>query len=166
MVGKYTQYCACVPSLSQLSPPPPPPLKGAVGWPRRAQGRVASANGPRATWPQGQLCIQGNVPSGGVSIYMIFPIPSLSECRPPLTMCVGCDMAGRPCSPSPPCCSVGPLGRRGLSGRRTLLEVRHSLTTRQVRRWHRKASIDYELTFPCPVWHPHGSPPLLSPSVG
>ena len=115
--------------------------------------------------PGGLLSVETFFPPY-LPIYMILPIPSLSECRPPLTMCVGCDMAGRPCSPSPPCCSVGPLGRRGLSGRRTLLEVRHSLTTRQVRRWHRKASIDYELTFPCPVWHPHGSPPLLSPSVG
>ena len=108
-----------------------PPSGGEVGWPRRAQLRVAAANGLRETRSQGRIHIQGNVPYGGVSHYMRFTVPSLAYCRPPFTMCGGGDMSIRTCSLSSPCWSGGPLGRRGPSGHQTLPEGGLSLATRR-----------------------------------
>ena len=106
-----TPYIALV-SRPYLDFLPPPPFLGgrAVGWPLHSQLCVTSANGPQATQPQGRLCTQGNVPSIRVSHYMRFHVLSPIECRPPLTICRGCDMVGRPCSTSFPCWSVAPLG--------------------------------------------------------
>ena len=116
---------------------PPPPLGGAVGLPRRAQRCVAASGGPQATRTQGQLQTQGNVPYVGLSIYIRFPVLSLTKCRPLLTMRGGYDMEGRPWSPYFHHWSGGPLSQRGLSGHWTLPEGGSSLATRKLRNWHR-----------------------------
>ena len=169
MFGMDTLNCTGVPSLSQPPPPPPPPLGvgGGVGWTCCYQLRVAAANGPQETRLQGQIRSQGNVPSSGVSTYMRVPVPSLAECRPPLTMRGVCDMARRPCSPSFSSWYRDSLGLRGLPGRQTLPEYGLSLAMRRVFHRSRKVLIGSGWMFSGPpIRRPPREPPLLSHNVG
>ena len=158
--------CWCPVPIPIPPPPPPPPstIGGAVGCPCRSQLRVSAADGPWANRPQGRICTQGNLTPGRVSTYMRVPIPSLDECRPLLTMLGVCVMSVRPCSPSFPRWYRGTFCWRGPSGRWTLPEGGHFLTTWLVCHRRRKDPIGSGLTFPGPVRLPTGVPPLLSPS--
>ena len=120
--------------VSRPYPSVPPPL---VGLPRHFQLRVVVVDGTQATRTPGWLRNQVSVISGGVSLYMIVPVPLLTECRPLLTKHGIYYMAGRPWSPSFPRCSGGPLGKRGPSGRRMRPDGRRFLVMRPVHHWRR-----------------------------
>ena len=134
-----------IPCDMMLSRPYPdsPPLGGGGGVSLPLSTPCFSADGPRANRLTGRLRIQGNGTSGGVFPYRRFPVPSISMCRPLLTMRGGVDMDGRPFSPSYHCCSGGTLVQRGLSGRQTLPEGGNSLVTRQFHHWHIKVPLGY-----------------------
>ena len=144
----------------------PPPLGVAGGWPCRTQLCVATADGPKSTQTQCRLHRKGNVPPVGVSPYTRVPILSLAKCGPPLTMCGGCDMEGRPCYLSFPCCYGIPLGRRGPLGSLKILKGGRFLETRRVRHQCRKAPIGPGLKFTSPpIRRPHGGPPPPPPGA-
>ena len=110
----HPMMCWCLVPI--MITPPPPPSYGWGGWPCCAQLHFSTLNWPRATQPQGGICNEDNVPSGGVSPYTRVPVLLLTKCRPLLTMRGVCDMAGRACSPSSTCWCRVPGGQRGLSG--------------------------------------------------